>query len=66
MEQPIDERRVIADPDRDHAVNTARHRDMAVATTCDRRATGVRASDRRSDPSAPVVQPHSTIRMSYC
>ena len=36
MEQPINERRVITNPDRDHTIRTARHRDMAVATTNDR------------------------------
>ena len=65
MEQSIDERRVVTNPDRDHTISTARHRDMAVTTTNDRRATGVRASDRRSDSSSSVVQPHAAVRVSY-
>ena len=65
MEQTVDERRVVTNPDRDHTIRTARHRDMAVATTNDRRATGVRASDRRSDPSSSIVQSHAAVRVSY-
>jgi hypothetical protein len=65
MEQPINERRVVTNPDRHDAISTARHRDMAVATTNDRRATGMRASDRRADPSSSVVQPDAAVRVSY-
>jgi hypothetical protein len=65
MEQPINERRVVTDPDRHDAVSTARHRDMTVTTTNDRRAAGVRASDRRSDPSSSIVQPDAAVRVSY-
>ena len=39
-----------------------RHGRGAATGNC--RTTGVRAPDRRSDPSAPVVQPHSTITMA--
>ena len=65
MEQTVDERRVVTNPDRYHTIRTARHRDMAVATTCDRRTTSMRASGRCSDPSAPVVQPHAAVRVSH-
>ena len=64
MYQSIDERRIIADPDRDHTISTTRHRDMAVAATGNCRTTSVRAPDRRSDSSSTIVQPHSTITMS--
>ena len=65
MEQPINECRVVTNPDRDHTVSAARHRDMAVTTTNNRRATGVRTSGRRSDSSSSIVQPYPTISVSY-